>query len=615
MAEARIALKRATHPTNADPEVFEALYLLGEISEMQTDLEDAKKHFALALYLKPDFTRACRDIVRILQQQGRNGEVRQFLEDRVRLCAGNTEYRLMLAKACTDAFDFQGTVDNLLAAVELGVNETSVSMMLGAALCRLEREEDSRPFFEMAQATDPSVAHEILYHRAYYHTRNSGIDEAVECLEQSIRLQPDYFPSHSLLLLNLSHGALAVNRSYKHAAQRFAQIVESVHPPLPALPAQRDDSETKSFRVGFIAGEFVDHPVYHFLVGILEHIDKSSFHCVAFSNNQLDDTCTTTLKELFTEWHDIRHLSHAMVADLVREQQIDVLFDLSGHTGDARLPVFARKPAAVQVTWLGYFASTGLTTMDYIIADEACVPQDSTEWFSEKVVRLPATRLCMNVPRTSHPIDVTPAPCKANGNITFGSFQQAAKINRRVLQAWVDVMRAVPNSRLRIQNKALDSTSASAKFRDELNAAGIDLSRVDLVPATSWEAYLSAHSEVDVLLDTFPYPGGTTTAFALWMGVPTVTLEGTTMLSRQGSAMLACVGLQDWIAKNELEYVEIARRVALEPDMLVQIREQLRVRALASPLFDCKAFATNFQNAIRFMYQDKLAGGSIPPNR
>ncbi len=607
LAEARIVLKRATSPTNSDPEVFEALYLLGEISEQQDDLEDAKNYFKSALGLRPDFMRACDDVVRILRHQGRESEVRALLERQVCLCPDSTNYRLMLAKACTVAFDFQGTVDHLMAAVALGVNEAQITMILGAALCRIEREEEARPYFQMAQAADPSVSHEILYHRGYYFTRSGDTRVAVDLLEQSIALQPDYLPSHSLLLLNLSHAAKELNRSYKDAAQQFSKVLESTYPPLPTVLSRPVDITTEVLRVGFISGEFREHPLYHFLVGILEHIDKAHFRLVAFSNNQINDASTTVFKTLFSDWHDIQHLGHAAVADLVRAQKIDVLFDLSGHTGDTRLPVFARKPAPVQATWLGYFASTGLTTMDYIIADAASVPQDSDEWFSENIIRLPDTRLCMMVPRTSRPIPVAQAPCKTKGYVTFGSFQQAAKINEQVLQVWGKVMASVPHSRLRIQNKAIDSVSISEKLRTDMTLAGIDLSRVDLVGATGWEDYLEAHRETDILLDTFPYPGGTTTAFALWMGVPTITLAGTTMLSRQGASMLECVGLTDWIAKTVAEYADIAKRFACDTDAIAQLRHQLRTITENSPLFNCKRFATNLEGAIRFMYQNKGA--------
>lgn len=604
-AEARIVLRRAANRGNTDPQAFEAHYLLGEISEHQGDLDDAKRHFTGTLDLKPDFTRACKDVLRILRIQGRETEARTFMEARVRSCPDSADYRIMLAKLCTDTFDLQGTAEHLMAAVALGVNETQINIILGAALCRLEREEESRKYFEMAEMADPSIVYESHYHRGYFYTRSGNSRSAVDFLEKSIALQPDFVPSHSLLLLNLSHAASELDMSYRAAAERFAQSIESAASPLPPLMAGPVDEESKVLRIGFVAGEFREHPVYHFLVGILEHINKSQFHLVAFSNNQLDDSATDVFKALFAEWHDITQLSHDAVADLVRAQHIDVLVDLSGHTGDARLPVFARKPALVQVAWLGYFASTGLKAMDYIIADPVCVPDDSQEWFSEKVLRLPKTRLCMTVPKTSRTIPVVQPPCIVKGYVTFGSFQQAAKINAQVLRVWAEVLASVPQSRLRIQNKAIDSASIRDRIGSDMATAGIDLSRVELVGATGWEEYLEAHGEVDFILDTFPYTGGTTTAFALWMGVPTLTLKGSSMLSLQGASMLTCVGLTDWIAKDETEYVETAKFFASNPEHLAQLRSQLRNRTVESPLFDVERFAKNLQYALRTMYEEK----------
>ena len=607
LTEARITLKRAINPANTDPQAFEAHYLLGEISEKQDDLDDAKKYFKSTLNLKPDFTRACEDVVRILEAQGRKGEARAFLEERIASCPESTDYRVMLAKECTDSLDLDGTVQHLSAAVAMGVRDPYIDMLVGAALCRLEREPEARPYFDSAVATDPSFLHEALYHRGYYYTRSGDSRAGVELLEQSIESKPDYQPAHSLILLNLSHSAGALNRSYQQAADRFSDAVEGSIKAFSPLPMGSVGVESKVLRVGFVAGEFREHPVQHFLVGVLEHINKDHFQLVAFSNNQKDDAATKVFKTLFSGWHDTKDMGHDAVADLVRTEQIDILIDLSGHTGDARLPVFARKPAPVQVAWLGYFASTGMKAMDYIIADAACVPDHSEEWFSEKVFRLPATRLCMTAPRTSRPIPVTPAPCTVQGYVTFGSFQQLAKINDKVLGVWAKVLTAVPRSRLKIQNMAMNIATMREQICANMVTAGIDLSRVELVGGGGWESYLEAHNGVDIALDTFPYPGGTTTAFAIWMGVPTITLAGNTMLSLQGAGMLGCVGLNDWVAKDEAEYVEIARRFANDTERLAHLRGSLRAVAERSPLFDTKTFATNLENALRSMYREKMA--------
>ena len=612
LTEARIALKRATSATNSDPQAFEAHYLLAEISEKQADLEDAKKYLKSSLELKPDFVRACEDVVRILHAHGQRDDARAFLEERVAACPQSPDYHVMLTKELTQSRDLEGIVRHLSTAIALGVNDASADMLIGSALCLLERELEARPFLDSAVEKDPSLLYEALYHRGYHYLRSGDTRTAVDLLEQSINSKPDFRVAHSLILLGLSHAASALGRSYQQAAERFSEDCEASIPSLPPLPVEPDTKE-KVLRIGFVAGEFREHPVQHFLVGILEHIKSDRCQLVAFSNNQADDSGTKIFKTLFSEWHDVKYMKDDAVADLIRAQSIDVLIDLSGHTGDARLLVFARKPAPLQVAWLGYFASTGLKAMDFIIADKSCVPDDSEEWFSEKVFHLPATRLCMTVPRPSRPLPVATAPCNTKGYITFGSFQQTSKINARVLAIWAQVMAAVPQSRLRIQNAGLQATSIQDKIRADMALAGIDVSRVDLLGSTDWEDYLEAHNEIDILFDTFPYPGGTTTAFALWMGVPTVTLAGNTMLSRQGASMLGCVGLNDWIAKDEVEYVELAVKFANDTERLVQLRSNLRDVAERSPLFDNKTFAVNLENALRAMYREKMTAQADLP--
>ncbi len=209
------------------------------------------------------------------------------------------------------------------------------------------------------------------------------------------------------------------------------------------------------------------------------------------------------------------------------------------------------------------------------------------------------------------PIPETPLPCLTNGYITFGSFQRTAKLNDNVLALWSQVLRAVPNARLRIQTNTVKIDKLRARLTSRMRDAGIDLSRVDLVDQTTSTLYLFAHSEVDIILDTFPFTGGTTTAHSLWMGVPTVTLRGSTMLALQGASMLSCVGLSDWIAEDKDDYIRIAHHFANDPQHLSKLRSELRNRALQSPLFDVSRFANDFTNALWNMYREKQTNARV----
>lgn len=615
LAEARVALRRAAHNTGQNPAVYEAYYLLGQISEQQKDWDDALRQFTRALEHKPDFVQACTDGLRMLMASKKKSEVPTFLEECIRRSPSEREYRLILGRFCVDVSDNQGVVDNFSAAVALGAPLADINLPMGQALLRLYREEESNLFFERALVDDPTLAPYIDTVRGGYFGQLGDEARAIALLQKAIASRHDYEIANSALLMLLSYSKLDEQRKdYIATAKRFVNTIEkSRELPPPVHDWHHGQVPSRALRVGFVAGEFKHHPVLHFLLGMLENLDSSRIHTVAFSNNVYDDSGTGILKGLFDEWVEIRDVDDSAAAALVRSHNIDVLLDLCGYTGDGRLAVFAQRPAPVQATWLGYWASTGLTSMDYIIADPACVPDGSPEWFSETVYRLPATRLCMTAPRAEKPIALTPPPCLRNGYVTFGSFQRTSKLNGDVLALWGRVLRAAPQARLRIQTDTARMDSLRDQLTTRMRDAGLDLSRVDLVGQTSADLYFAAHSEVDIILDTFPFTGGTTTAQALWMGVPTVTRMGNTMLSLQGVSMLTCVGLTDWIAQDDDDYIRIACHFANDPQYLAQLRSELRDRALQSPLFDVKRFAQDFTDALWAMYREKqtrVASGS-----
>lgn len=594
-AEARIPLRRATLIKGSDADCSEAHYLLAEISELQNDPEDAKRHLHSALGLKPDFTRACAHLIRLMRQTGEESNVLDRLVQSVNECPDSLDYRLWLAEVCAGALDYQATVDQLTAVIRLGGGNVRVYITIGAALCRLDRLRDAQPYFDIAAEQDPSVAYEIYYHQGYFHSRIGNSNEAIALFEESIKLQTSFLVAHQMLLFNLCFAQPMVDGRYKEAARRFNS---AIRPETQVVARFSIRPKESVLRVGFSCGEFRNHPVFYFLIGVLEKIDRSKFHLVAYSNNEIDDQMTQLLKAEMDEWHDIRAMSDDGAAELIRSNQIDVLIDLCGHSGEARLPIFARRPAPVQIAWLGYFASTGVDEMDYIIADPTSVPEDSTEWFSETVIRMPATRLCMTKPKPSREISVAQPPCIRKGHVTFGSFQQAAKITPKVLQTWSQVMEKVPNSRLRIQSSAFGSAAVCERVAAGMSAAKIDLTRVEMLGSMPWEDYLEAHGEVDMLIDTFPYTGGTTTAFALWMGVPVLSILGNTMLSRQGATMLDCVGLPNWIARDEEDYVDKAVKFSENIQYMVQLRAGLREVTERSPLFDTERFTREFEKTL-----------------
>lgn len=364
-------------------------------------------------------------------------------------------------------------------------------------------------------------------------------------------------------------------------------------------------------RVGLVSGDLRTHPVGFFMESLLAHLNTDRVELVAYTTNQWESELTTRIKPHFAAWHTIAGLSDEAAARKIHEDGIHILVDLAGHTGGNRLPVFAWKPAPVQVSWLGYFATTGVPGMDYLLADPVSVPDGHREHFTETVWHLPDTRLCFTPPAPSARLAPSHPPALSNGFITFGCFQNLTKINDGVLAVWGKIFQALPQARLRLQSKHINCPVACEHLQQRLAHVGITPEKVTLEGGVPREAYLAAHADVDIILDTFPYPGGATTCEALWMGVPTMTIAGGTLLARQGASLLACVGLEDWIASDEADYV--ARTIAYAADInrLVQLRSSLRSRLLASPLCDAPLFARNLEDAFRGMW-DAYTTAEIP---
>jgi predicted O-linked N-acetylglucosamine transferase (SPINDLY family) len=321
----------------------------------------------------------------------------------------------------------------------------------------------------------------------------------------------------------------------------------------------------------------------------------------AYPTHHHGDALTDRLRAHCAGWTLLYGHSDAAAARLIHADGIHVLIDLSGHTAHNRLPVFGYKPAPVQVTWLGYFATTGVAEIDYLLADPVSVPPAHQSHFSEAIWYLPDSRLCFTPPAAEMP--VTPLPALANGFVTFGNFQNLAKLNDAVLSLWARVLTALPNARLRLQNKQLADAEVRQQLGQRLQRVGIGVDRVTMHGPQPREAYLAAHGEVDLILDTFPFPGGTTTCESLWMGVPTLTLAGDRLIGRQGASLLAAAGLSDWIAPDPEQFVVQAVARANDLPALAALRTGLRAQVLASPLFDAPGFATNFASALWAMWQ------------
>ena len=290
-------------------------------------------------------------------------------------------------------------------------------------------------------------------------------------------------------------------------------------------------------------------------------------------------------------------MSDERLAKQIRADGIDILFDLSGHTANNRMLVFARKPAPIQITWIGYEGTTGLTAMDYLIADRHVIPEGSEKHYCERVLRMPDGYLCYDPPTAAPPVGELPALIK--GYATFGSFNNLAKITPEVIAVWAKILRRMPESRLLMMYCGLGDPTVTQRYIDLFEAQGVEPQRLELLPPTSYSEYLATYHQVDVVLDPFPFSGGTTTCEALWMGVPVVTWPGETFAGRHSLSHLSNVGLTETIARDLSGYVDIAVSLTSDTSRLAAIRASLRERVAASPLCDGERFADNLGALLR----------------
>ena len=587
------------------PTYAEAHNNLGTVLQMLGQPDAALGSFRRAVEIEPDFVEAHSNLGNALFNAGRLGEAEsqaRVLVERYPDCGfvwkllGVTLHRLG-----------KDALPALKKAVKLLPNDAEAYYNLGVTQKSLGQLESAVTSYRRALELKPDIAD--AYNNLGIILQDLGqFDSAEANYRQALEVKPGYLEAYNNLLLTFNY---TTNHTplycFEHACQYGRIVAEKVGT---CFSAWQSVARPERLRVGLISGDLYNHVVGHFLEGLLAHINSARVELIAYPTHHKEDDLTKRIRPYFSAWKPLIGKSDEAAAHLIHADGVHILLDISGHTAFNRLPVFAWKPAPVQASWLGYFATTGVAEMDYLLADEVGVPEAQRQQFTESIWYLPNTRLCFTVPKSNLP--VAPLPALLNCRITFGCFQNLAKVSDGVLVAWGEIFATLPDTRLRMQCKQFADPTVAAQFVERLQRHGIDPTRVIMHGAVSREAYLNAYAEVDFILDTFPFPGGTTTCEALWMGVPTLTLAGDTLLARQGASLLTAAGLRDWIATSLADYVDKAVALAGDLPKLVALRAGLREQVSTSPLYDAKRFARNFEAALWGMWQARTQGTSPP---
>ena len=576
--------------------VHPGLYLNAAATlEVLGRFDEAENRLRGALELAPDFALAHNNLGALLRRMGRVDEALQHYKRALELEPQFSQARLNLAYGLLNLARFAEGLAELDRYLAGEPRDVSALMQRGRAFEQLERLSEANGCYLHVLTLAPDSAEAYMRLGALQRQRGDH-DDAIANLRHAIDLAPDLAPAweHLLIALNYApgHSPAEIYSAHREFGRRFT--------PAEAAPrhANARDPERK-LRVGYVSGDFRTHSVAQFMEPILEHHDHEALGIFCYYTLNYSDAVTERLKRHADAWHEVFSWPDQKLAERIRADGIDILVDLSGHTGHHRLLAFARKPAPVQATWLGYLNTTGLETMDWRITDRHAAPEGFEAYHSERLYRLPDCQWCYRAPPEAR--SVTSPPSERTDRVTFAVFANPAKINHEMISLWCRLLAKLPHANLLVVGQGLPSIAD--EFRARFTRHGIAAERIALRGFRSFPEYLALHSEVDVILDTFPYSGGTTTCHALWMGVPVVSLEGETPASRGGASLLNVVGLQQLLADGSERYIEIALDLADDRTRLKELRAGLRERMLASPLMDIPRFTRNLEAAYREIWR------------
>jgi protein O-GlcNAc transferase len=575
------------------PDFAEAHNNLAHALNDQHDCDAAIASWQRAIELRPDFAEAYNNLGNAWREKGRLAEAVACCRRAVELKPDFAAAHSNLGVALKDRGKLDEAVASWRTALRLQPEYPAALSNLGNVLREQGKLEEAVACYRQALAINADYA-EAKSNLGNTLKDAGKLEEAVACYRQALELRPDLAEARSNLLCGLHYvpGMTPASLATEHA--EFDRCHAAALGPAQPPPYVRAGGP---LRIGFVSPDLGRHPVGCCLVRILESLDRGRQATVCYSDRLAKDDLTLRLQAASAEWRDVAGMRDDQLAAQIRADRIDFLFDLAGHTARNRLLVFARKPAAVQITWLGYEGTTGLAAMDHLLTDHYVVPDRLREFHREHVLRLPEGYLCYDPPAAAPPVGKPPSV--ERGYATFGSFNNLAKINPQVVTVWAEILRRDSAARLVLKYSGLGDAAVRQRYLDLFAAEGISPARLDLLPSSSYTDYLAAYQQVDVALDPFPFSGSVTTCDALWMGVPVVTVPGETFASRHSLSHLSNAGLSDLAAHDLDQYLDLALALASDRHRLSALRAGLRAQMSASPLCDGKRFAGNFTRILQ----------------
>jgi len=603
------AIKCYQQVLTLDPNSADAYYNLGIVLKKQGKFTEAITCYQRVLTLNSRYAPAYYNLGNVFYEQKK---FTQALTCYQKALAINPNY---VSVYYNSGVIFE-TQKNLAKAIEcyqqvLAMDSNHVESLnnLGLCLSRQGKLSESITYYQRALKIDPK--HIGVLNNLGYACKDKGlVDESIAYYKKVFEIQSNNVVSHSnfLLMLNYSpsyDGASLFKEHQKFNEQHALPLAESIK------PHSNERDPDKRLKIGYMSQDFRKHSVAYFIEPILANHNHESFDIHCYYSLAQKDEVTERFEQYADKWVNIVELSDEEVAEQIREDEIDIMVDLMGHTGMNRILVFARKPAPISMTYLGYSNTTGLTAIDYHLSDNYVTPEENEAFNSEAIIRMPNSYFCYGSGDETKDVQVNSLPALQNDYVTFASFNVRAKLNPKVLKLWSKIFDAVPNARLFLKNKNYadivnqsDNIEREKLFKAYFADLKIDFNRVIIEEFTpSMQKHLEMYHQVDIALDSFPYNGVTTTCEALWMGAPVVTLVGETHASRMGLSILSALGLKELIAYTPEEYVDICVKLANDLNYLEELRTKMREKMLSSSLMDGKTFARDLESHYRTLWQ------------
>ena len=610
-----------------------ALHGLGVLACEKRSFDEARNYFTRALEKEPNYSEALNSMGNLFMVWGNELEARSWY-----VRALETDPNLAVARFNLGLIDVnRGGLDEAVYCFEqsliLQPEHFPSLFYLGIAKMEMGKLDDAFACFEKANLLDPSSSQAWCEVATIHQLHDRAVDaeetcikgleatnnhpslktilgmvlleqgritEAEECHRSLINTGSQFASAYSTLMFTMNYNPKATQEEIYSLAVTWGQLTSAGITRFSTYSNNRDPG--RPLRIGYVSGDFRTHPVGFHLLPVFRNHDRKNHEIYCYYNSFTGDDITREFMGLADTWRGIANKSDADAAKIIRDDGIDILVDLSGHTSMNRLSLFARKPAPVQATWLGYFNTTGITAIDYLISDDATILPGEEGLFTEKVMRLPWSRFCFT-PYSLLPDLVSP-PCLGNGYVTFGSFNNLAKLNPEVIALWAKILRALPDSRLILKRGEFADLRVRQRFSDLFSSEGVSPDRLDLRTTSPYDKMLQEYGEVDIALDPFPFSGGLTTLDALLMGVPVVTMSGKLPISRQTRAFYRVLNLLELVTRSQDRYFSLAIDLAQDTNRLQDLKKSLRTKLMNSYLCNGREFTRNLEKAYRTMWQD-----------